>query len=66
MIIDIAVPVSFLYFGTSFFFNRILRGENESFIFFILQEIIFNCTKNSVNSEKLKVAIYLFSMNVKK
>lgn len=48
--------------------KEIIRGEKESlfFFFFILQEIIFNFTKNSLSSEKLKVAIYLFSMNVKK
>lgn len=65
MIIDITVPVSFLYFGPFFFLTEIIRGEKES-PFFILQEIIFNCTENSRNSEKLKVAIYLFSVNVQK
>lgn len=35
-------------------------------MFFTLLEIIFNYTKNSINSEKLNVAIYLFSVNVKK
>lgn len=61
----IADPISFLYFGPFFVLTEIIRGEKES-LFFILQEIILNRTKNSRNSEKLKVAIYLFSMNVKK
>lgn len=61
MIIDTAVPVSFLYFGTSFFLTEILRGEKESFLF-ILQEIIFNCTKSLINSEQQKVTVYFLGL----
>lgn len=40
----------FWYF---FFFNRITqKGEKFFFSPFRLQEINFNCTKNSINSEK--------------